>query len=79
MSEEKKFIFILILILISGIPVKSDFTVFPEDAETAGTESSFKFLSDNEILLAAMGAETEDARSQIKNQIFSSVFKLNLF
>jgi hypothetical protein len=53
--KEKKIFLIFILFLISGIPINSEFTIYPEDAETEGTKSFFKLISTNELLLNAIG------------------------
>jgi len=52
-----KIFFTITLILLSSIPIKcqiTDFTLFPEDAETPGMESIFKDMLPTEKILAAV-------------------------
>lgn len=84
-----KFYFILALLSLSSISIKcsiTDFTLFPEDAETAGTESIFKDMASDQNILSAVQYSTstgqsnaQDNRGNLRYNKVNNVSQINFF
>ena len=85
-DKNMKIFFILTLLSLSMVTIKcqaTDFTIFPEDAETPGSESIFKTIGESEKILAAVqfgkvGAsssnKSKDARDNLQyNRVFNVI------
>lgn len=79
-----KIYFIIVLLSLSSLNIKCqivDFTVFPEDAETVGTESIFKDMPTDENILAAVqfgaGTSSDFSRDARNNITYKRVNNVN--